>query len=413
MAGEKLLFRFKAGLDTVSRESSLPEGAMRVCNNFDVTKDGNLLVRKGLRLVLSGEFHSLYSHPQGYYMLAVKDGMLGIFNGTTFTAIKAVSNNRVSYACLNETVYFCNGSEQGSVDVNGALGYWGLPVPPSPRCYATSGGGLYAGTYQVTQTTTINSLESGAPESVEVDVEDKGGISVTVPTSATAQFTVYVTTANDPIFRKVGTYASGSTINIGLGPRGKMLDTLLLTQPPSGTLVAEYKGRLWIVQDNVLWFTHEYGPHYVDPAFGYYMFDGSLTLVASAEDGLYVGTDSKIYFLQGQKPSEMTVRQVLQRGAISWSQLADTPTDVFLGQGAFPSRCCSFISSDGVFCIGRPGGIIQQINSDTAVFGNAAKGSLSYWTHDGLKQFIACLQDTDGLGNTADDVDVSEVNDYG
>lgn len=392
--------KFPAGLDNRARESALPGGSLRVCQNLDVTKEGNLLTRQGLRRVAAGGCHSFYGVPYGDFALCVQSGALMRFDGTTLTALRSVHPNAaMSYAALNSDVFFTNGYEQGRVTASGDLALWGLPTPPSPACQATDSGGMRAGTVRVTQTAVVGGMESGAPEPVSVTVPDGGGVRVTVPTGAS--FAVYATEVDGDLFRRAAIVASGESVIIGAGFSGKPLDSLFAVKPLPGQFITAHRGRLWVASGSVVWFTDTLSPHWLFPHEGYYAFEASITLLAAAEDGLYVGTAERVFYLQGSKPSEMTLRPVLQRGAIFGSGTNDIPTDVLLGQGSFPSRCCAFLDTEGVFCIGRPGGIVQRITDDHYVAGNAGQAPLAYWQHDGLRQFAVAMIDTVHDANAA------------
>lgn len=392
--------KFPAGLDNRSRESSLPEGALRVCVNLDVTREGGLLARQGLRELIASGAHSFYGHPYQSYALCVVDGELNRFDGTTLNPLRTVRITApMSYAILNGSVFFSNGYEQGRVDSSGNLAYWGIPTPPPPTCVPVTAGGCRAGTMRVTQTAVSpDGLESGAPEPVAVTVAEGGGVQVTVPTGA--DFRVYATDIDDSIYREVAQVASGGTITVGRSITGKPLESLFAVKPIPGQIVTTHKGRLWVASGHILWFTDELSPHWLFPHYGFFQFDSDITLVGAAEDGLFIGTPSRIYYLQGSLPTEMTLRQVLHLGAVPGG-LNDAPQDVLLGQGSFPSRCCVFMDTEGAFCIGRPGGIVQRVTDDRYVIGNAARAEISYWQHDGLRQFAVLATDQIGRVNSA------------
>ncbi len=402
--------KFPVGLDNRARESALPDGSLRVCQNLDVTKEGNLLARQGLRRIATGDCHSFHGALYGGFALCVQNGSLMRFDGTTLTALRSVQPKALmSYAALNGDIFFTNGHEQGRVTVSGDLALWGLPTPPSPICQAASSGGLRAGTVRVTQTAVVDGLESGAPEPVSVTVAEGGGVQVTVPTSAGVSFAVYMTDVDGDLFRRAATVASGGTVTIGTGFVGKPLDSLFAVKPIPGQFVTAHRGRLWIASGSVVWFTDTLSPHWLFPHEGYYAFEAPITLLTAAEDGLYVGTAERVYYLQGSTPSDMGLRPVLQYGAIFGSGTNDIPTDVLLGQGAFPSRCCAFIDTEGVFCIGRPGGIVQRITNGRYVGGNAEQASVAYWRHNGLQQFTAALMTVRNDANMAIDGQMPET----
>lgn len=395
------VLKFPLGLNNRDRESALPEGALRAAVNLDVTRDGGLLVRQGVRAVVAGSFHSFYGSPYRTYALAVQDGSLVRFDGTTVTSLRAVHPTaRMSYAALNGDVFFSNGHEQGRVTSVGTLSLWGLPTPPAPVCVAVSTtGGLRVGTVRVTQVAVVDGLESGAPEPVAVAVAEGGGVQVTVPTGAT--FRVYATDVDGEMFRQAATVASGGTTLIGAGFAGKPLESLFAVKPLPGLWITAFKGRLWVASGSVVWFTDTFSPHWLFPQAGYYAFEDTVTGIVAAEDGLYIGTAARVWYLQGSKPAEMTLRPVLHLGMVAGSGLNDIPTDVLLGQGAFPSRCGAFLDSDGVFCIGRPGGVVQRVTEQRYVMDSAERASVAYWQHEGLRQFTVALESVQGAANQA------------
>lgn len=393
--------KFPLGLNNRDRESALPEGTLREAVNVDITRDGGLLVRQGLRAIAAGNFHSFYGHPYQTYVLAVQDGSLIRWDGSTINALRAVHPTaRMSYASLNNDVFFSNGHEQGRVTSAGTLSLWGLPTPPAPGCVAVSStGGLRAGTLRVTQVAVVDGLESGAPEPVAVAVAEGGGVQVTVPTGAT--FRVYATDVDGEMFRQAATVTSGGTALIGAGFVGKPLESLFAVKPLPGLWITAFKGRLWVASGSVVWFTDTLSPHWLFPQAGYYAFEDTVTGIVAAEDGLYIGTAARVWYLQGSKPAEMTLRPVLHLGMVAGSGLNDVPTDVLLGQGAFPSRCGAFLDTDGVFCIGRPGGVVQRITEQRYVMAPAERASVAYWQHEGLRQFTVALESVQGAANQA------------
>ncbi len=393
--------KFPAGLDNRSRESSLPEGALRVCVNLDVTREGGLLARQGLRELLASGAHSFYGHPDQGYALCVSGGELCYFDGMTLTPIRTVNATALmSYAALNGNIYFSNSHEQGRITPTGELAYWGIPTPPPPVCIPVDAGACRAGTMRITQTAvSADGLESGAPEPVAVAVAEGGGVQVTVPTGA--DFIVYATDIDGDVFRAVATVVSGGTITVGRTITGKPLESLFAVKPIPGQFVTAYRGRLWVASGSVLWFTDDLSPHWLLPHLGYFLFERDITLLCAVEDGLLIGTASRIYFLHGNHPSDMTQRPALHLGAVYGSGLNDAPQDVLLGPGMAPSRCCAFLDSEGAFCMGRAGGIIQRITNDRYLAGTASTAQTVYWSHEGLRQFTLLISDTTAQPNKA------------
>lgn len=407
---DPILIKFPKGLDNRNREYALPEGTARVLKNVDVTRDGGLIARKGLRVVSASNCHSLFA-PSTRFLLLVKDGTLTRMDtGEKFTALTAVSGP-VQYALLNDETYWTDGTTTGRITATGESTFWGLSTPPAPVCSAVSGGACQAGAYQVAMTAvhTISGLESGAGECVEIVVTEGQGIQVTVPSSSGVQFAVYRTPPNGEQveLRRAALLAPGSTATLGTTLLGQPLDSLLATKPLPGQCLVAHKGRLWCASGSVVWFTSEKSPHWLFPDHGYFYFEAPVTMLAAAEDGLYVGTANSVYFLQGSDPAKMTQRPVAAEGAARYSPTT-LPYDLFLGPGSFPTRQCAWWTVNGQLAIGKPGGIVLYPTQDRFSAGAVTTGVLAYRDYAGLRQLVAAL-DTQTNPTQATDTAILEV----
>lgn len=402
--------KFNAGLNNRARETALPEGALRQCTNLDVTNEGTLRVRDGLRLWLSGAWHSLYPHPHGAYLCAVKDSMLGVVKNSGFTALTAVVGP-VRYAELNGDIFWSDGTEQGRIDGAGALVGWGLNPPPALQATVVAGqGGLAAGTYQITYTALVSGLESGAPVPLQLEVATGGGISVTTPTSS-ARFAVYLTPPNGQSheFAKVAELAGGVTVVVGDGWRGKNLESLRAVKPYPADFLCAYKGRLWGTLENTLWFTDALSPHWLFPENGYFLFDAPITLLEATEDGLYIAAGERTFFLQGTEPGSWALRTVRYSGAVRGSGFGLAPFEVMGGT----AKACVWLATDGVFCIGRASGAVLVVTDKAMSLSAGLRGLSVYWEHAGLCAFLVATDDQEQVGNVADDSTVATVFQHG
>jgi len=405
-----LTFKFPNGIDNRSREYALPEGALRTASNLDVTRDGGLLCRKGLRSILSGDFHSFFVHPRGQFAVVVKDNSLCRL--TKDNQIVELSDvvGTVYYAVLNDEIYWMDQGSIGRITSQGELATWGLNSPPPPQASLVEAGGLIGGSYRVAMTAVnASGLESPASEVVTLDVPDGWGVSVTTPTASGVNFAIYRTEQNGPVelLRQAVIAPQATTVLLSNAPIGKRLEGLYAVRPFAGQCLVAFKGRLWCATGNVLWFTSELSPHCVFPSRGFYQFESSIQLLGAAEDGIYVGLADRIYYLQGSNAYEMTQRPVASVGAARGSVL-EVPYDLFLGQGSFPSRQCAFLDRDGYLCVGKPGGILVRTTQERYSAGNSEQGVLAYCVHDGLRQ-VLMANSVDHTEQQASDIIVSEV----
>ena len=73
----------------------------------------------------------------------------------------------------------------------------------------------------------------------------------------------------------------------------------LLGDPVTATSLEAYKGRVYMAAEKTLWATELYQYHYVDRTKNFMQFEHEITLVMAVDNGLYVGTEGGLYFLQG------------------------------------------------------------------------------------------------------------------
>lgn len=389
------LMRFPMGIDNRSLETQLADGSLRVSVNLDIDKDGALRTRAGARLVSSGDFHSFFEHPSHSFSLVAKDGSLCRMAGDSFVVLRSLSTNaRIDYAELNGAIFWSNGSDQGMVTSDGDADYWGILTPSAPACTAVATGGLRAGVIRVTQVAIAPSgFESGAPAPVSVDIPEGGGVQVTVPLGAS--FRVYATEPDGSEFRQVGgTWSSGSVLMIDRAPKGKLLESLLAVRPPAGRFVTTHKGRLWFAINNALWFTGALSPHWLFPKECTIQLPEAITMLGAVDDGLFVGTIHRVLFIPVDRPSNASIRMVLNRGVIDGSGLSMLPTSALSSQGA-AGRSVAWMDTDGGLCVGRTGGIVQEVGRDRYVAGNATSAGMSYFERDGMMRIIAVLSNAE------------------
>ncbi len=87
--------------------------------------------------------------------------------------------------------------------------------------------------------------------------------------------------------------------------------TRTLGEPPVGHKLATLSGRIFIAQDNVLWFTEAFKPFIVDLGRNAFLFDSRIKELIPVADGLFVSTATKTVFLQGPNVKDMVQRPVL------------------------------------------------------------------------------------------------------
>ena len=73
----------------------------------------------------------------------------------------------------------------------------------------------------------------------------------------------------------------------------------LLGDPVNASYLALYNGRIYMAKGNILWATELYQFNYIDRTRNFMQFEGQITMLMAMTDGLFVGTDDGLYFIQG------------------------------------------------------------------------------------------------------------------
>jgi hypothetical protein len=138
----------------------------------------------------------------------------------------------------------------------------------------------------------------------------------------TPNLKMYFAKAKDRVY-----YANGQELGYVLGGVSHYWEadtyvgpatTRVFSGPPAHiTMLEVYKGRIYAVVDDVLWHSEPFAYGWFDLARNFKQFKGSIRFVKAAygatdrdADGLYVGTDSGVEFLEGDNPDTMTREQV-------------------------------------------------------------------------------------------------------
>jgi hypothetical protein len=82
--------------------------------------------------------------------------------------------------------------------------------------------------------------------------------------------------------------------------------TRVYNNPPVGHIVRSYAGRIWIAVNNTLIYSEPFGPNLFRLSVNYIPFPARITMIAPVRNGLVVSTTSKIYFMLGSNPKDMT-----------------------------------------------------------------------------------------------------------
>lgn len=324
---------------------------------------------------------------------------------TTKTLRTGLAADRaLSYTAVADRVFWANGVETGVVQ-DGTNRSWGLTVPGIPIASPASGS-LTPGTYQYAVTyLRQDGQESGAPRAGVIDLVATGGIAlsnISVSDDPTVVYkAVYLSATNGETLFAVGMIENAATTFLIDEQRRQSspLMTQFLSPPPAGDFIAEFRGHLLVAVGDRLYPSEPYAPELFDLRKGI-GFGEAITLVAPMPDGsgVYIGTLSKVTWVQGASPSEWVYRTVSRYGAVPGT-LSYGDGDL-LGDGQSTGEIAFFATTRGL-CAGRTGGALLNLTEARFAYPIQPRGAGVVRRHRGMAQYLCTMQGPETAGNVA------------
>lgn len=381
---------FKGLRNTVDPER-LKDGELVTANNVDLDKTGRISRRTGYSQANADAAHSLFSNGElCLYVSATSLKRLATDYSSTILAT-VTAGARMAYCHENGRTYYTNGHQTGIVQ-DGASRSWGLSVPGLPMATNTVGN-LPPGRYQYVMTyIRADGQESGAGLAGEVDVTD-GGISFTdIPVSDDAEVAykmLYLTPANGDVLYQALLLDNADT-TASYGDDGLNLQVPLRTQfmqgAPAGQIIGYYKGRLYVVDGNIVYPSQAYSPELFDLR-DFIPYGDRITLFAPVENGIWLGTEKEVGWIGGNGPEDFTYDKKADYGAI-FGTLAYHFQQTKNGDIKF----ALFVTDLGI-CAGYPGGTFVNLTEQDYRYIQPNEGcALLRSPTTGLTQYLTVLR---------------------
>lgn len=371
------------GVDNTSQEGELSRDefgqivALREAVNVVLASSGRPRRRKGFSsTIIAGDSHSLWSHPHLPHGLFVAGGELTALqpNGMFHPIVPEVHVVQpLSYALINDRVYFSNTAVCGIVGLELQAWSWAPEHPDGQPTLAVGGGSLPPGRYQVAVTfTDLIGRESGSTLAVEITLDAPGGIILTdVPAGHSGTTNVYVSGANDQVLRLYASapLALGATVTVTAPATGRSLTTQFLEAMPPGNIVRGGHGRLWVARGNELFWSEPLRYGMYNRAKNRMRFQAPIDLVEPIGDGtggagVFVAAGNHTYWYGDADPAKWSQAVSAHVGAIPGSSVTVEGTVLGL---ASPAPVLVWLSRSGKFVVGAPGGSINEIKNSAVV----------------------------------------------
>jgi len=136
--------------------------------------------------------------------------------------------------------------------------------------------------------------------------------------------------------------------------------TKAFTDPPIGTDLEYYAGRMFVVQGKIVPYSELFDISTFERK-SYLPFDREVVMFKAVKDGIYVSTDKETLFLSGNDAKALDITKIADYPAIKWTEVKIIGRLIFTKDGNAMildkggSACLLWLSKEGV-CFGGPGG---------------------------------------------------------
>lgn len=410
---------WQEGVNNVDREDRLGKTALRKAVNVDLLDRGKPRRRAGYeKLHALVEPHSLYSANDS--LLFVSQGALYRFDGTAAPVQIATGlGSFAAYTEVNGEIYLTDGQQNLVIDAEWTVKKLGLAAPwGQPALAANSAGGMFAGAYQVAITYVDSTgMESGTGQAALVEVPEGGGIALSnIPQSSDADVVsvrIYASEANgENLYYRTSVAPGTASFNLNLHEPLKMLDSMFKNRLPEGVDICLFNGRLYTAGGKFIHVSDpmDYGRYSL--LDGYYCIPNNVVALLPVKQGIYVGTDKRVFFLSGDRPDNFEITEV--------SSAAIVPKTGTLVDGAFfdPDLTAEDVavwwSAEGVLYLGLGNGDVRKIRESEFALPEFESGTLAEVDRQGIKQILSVLRNpgSDSSLSFGDSIEI-EVHKHG
>ena len=377
------------GINNIVPEMRLAPNDLVTAANVDIGLSGEISRRDGYSVV-SEDCHKNLWQGDGF-MLATSLGDLKKVGGATL--YPSLGLDRVWYCNLPDgKTIFSNGLINGLTDGLTRTS-WGVPIPASIGSVTPVSGGLFPGDYQyqITYVRLSDGAESGPAYSNPTALPDGGFFVGGLPVMAGHKINVYLTSHNGG-----GAYYAGSTTGSSFSFIGENHELVLpcrtdhLDEPPVGTVMAFWRGRVLVADGDTLWASKQAQWGLFDKRRDFKRFDSPITLIQPVNDGVYIGTEKELLFLAGTEFDKLQQVRIMRGRVVLGSGVTVPGERIKLGDGVGrnPAMICI---ADGILVAGFDGGTAVRL-TEGRYKTTATEVSATFRMINGIPQYLAIPQ---------------------
>lgn len=363
------------GINNVKEDAALeikgdsPGLFVRDAVNINFSDTGRSELAKTMQLQSSKAIRDLWQSPLHKECFAALDNQWVKVNPDTWDTepliecgvgplFHIVLNNLVCMACDNG-LFIYDGQTAKRLNID---------TPARPQANVNSGYSLDQGDYSFAISWLANGLESALSEIEKVKLLDKSGVQLQLPMCLDSNVThvrIYMT---DPgggeLLQAFELPIDTMSVDIPALPElGRVATFQHLSPMKSGDFLRLWRGRLWIVRSNVLYFSEAMTYHLTDDRYNFIQFPQRIRFIEPVDGGIWVGQADHVVFVRGQDVRNMAIEQKASRAPVyASSSLLHSDMVKSLSQGG--TWCAVWLAENG-FVVGTADGQLVELQSES------------------------------------------------
>lgn len=380
---------------------------LKLAQNIDIDKTGGVSKRHGYTKVDTGNYHSLWSDETNSICYGVKDGdLVRIYEDYSNKVIQAsVGTEHITFERIDGITYGVSPSRSFVIDENETYRPFGIDRPNGGPNITTLPGTLSAGDYQVALTFVAeDGRESGTGVAQLIPVAVNQNIQVAnIPISSDSSVKsvrIYCSTPDGEVLYLQGEVVNGtSTYTIGDAvSKVTPLKSFNVYPAPTGQIIRYAHGRIWIAQDNILWYSEPFAYEWFKLNANYLPFNERIRAVMPTEGGMWVGAD-RLYYLSSRNPDQMRREEKEPIQVVEGSDVKIPGAYVFIENTPLGYKWL-FNSNKGVY-IAFNDGVVLNTTERNVVFPKADEGTGIFLQTDGINRYLSILKEKQPSNNMA------------
>lgn len=362
------------GMNNVKEDAALEIGGknpslfVRDAVNINFTESGRAELAQAMQLQSNQALRCLWQSPLHKDCFAALGNMWVKVNVDTWETEPLVEcgDGDIFHIVLNSAV--CMACDEGLFIYDGQTAKrLTIDTPAKPQVGKSSGYSLSEGDYSFAISWLANGFESALSEIEKVQLPDKSGVQLQLPMCLDSNVThvrIYMSEPSGSELRQAFELPIDTmSIDIPALPElGRITAFQYLSPMKTGSFLRLWRGRLWVVRSNVLYFSEAMTYHLTDERYNFIQFPQRIRFIEPVDGGIWVGQADHVVFVRGQDVRNMAIEHKASRAPIyASSNLLHSDMVKQFSQGGF---WCAVWLADNGFVAGTAEGQLVELQSE-------------------------------------------------